>query len=397
MNNIYKIRSEMIREKIGSVIGKKVVIVCCGNLGKELCDCLIENNIEPECFFDNSIKKIGDKILGIPIEPISNKGDGYIYMIANNNIIDRENISIQLRNKGILQKNIMEISYDDAWEFWKNLPESKYEEEISKLYFDVFGEAMNWDKPRRYNEIINYEKVNAIDNDRKKVLADKYLAREYVANMIGEEHLVEYLGVWDSGEDIDFDSLPESFVLKTNNGSGRNILVKNKRSINRKNVILMLNHWLSMDYGYQGLALNYKGIVPKIICEEYLEGLAETVYDYDVFCFRGEPRYIWVISGSHRSNAKASFYDTNWNKLESVSYGYPYDPDVVPKPDQLEDILEYSKKLCKDFKHCRVDWYVMPEGRILFSEITFATWGGLKHFVPEEWDQKFGQMILGEL
>lgn len=386
----------MIQEKIDKARLKSIVIVCCGKYGQALLQLLRESGLVVEAFFDNDYVKQGTIVNGVPVEAFSNKGLNCIYYIANEQYTIREKIKKQLTNIGIEEDSIVEISSDDEWSYWKNLPEERYKEEISRLYFEAFGKEMNWEHPTRYSEIINYEKLYAKDNAKKSAFADKYKARDYVAEVIGEEHLVKYLGVWDKAEDIDFSVLPDKFVLKTNNGSGRNILVKNKKELNEEETRQILNRWMGMDYGYYGLALHYKGIEPRIICEEYLDGLAETVYDYDIFCFHGKPRYIWVISGSHRKEAKAAFYDLDWNKIDGVSFGYPYDPDYAPKPDKLDVIIGFSEKLCKGFKHARVDWYIMPDGRVLFSEITFASWGGLKKFEPQEWDEVFGRMILEE-
>ncbi len=388
------IGKRMISEKIVMLADNKVVIVCCGKLGRRVLSILRERDINVECFFDNNEKLQGQLVDGVMVEAFSNKGENVKYIVANAQHLLFDVLKQQLVECGVEDNSIIEISSDDEWRYWKNLPEEDYQNEISELYYESFGRNMNWETPTTYNEIINYEKINATDIEKKRVLSDKYRVREYVANAIGEEHLVKLLGIWDKVEEIDFDKLPSKFVLKVNNASGRNILVKDKSAINESEVCETLNYWLSMDYGYNSLALHYKGIPPKIICEEYLDGLAETVYDYDVFCFHGEPKYIWCIYGSHRDYAKASFYDLEWNKIDNAYYGYPYDPDIAPKPEGLQTILDFSAKLSKDFRHARVDWYIMPDGRVLFSEITFATWGGLKKLVPEEWDHTFGKLIL---
>ena len=150
---------------------------------------------------------------------------------------------------------------------------------------------------------------------------------------------------------------------------------------------------LYLNYSYYYLALHYSGIKPKIYCEEYLDGLAETQYDYDIYCFHGEPRYIWRINGSHRIGCTAAFYDMDWKKQE-FSYGYPMDHNTVDKPAEMDKILEFSKLLSQSFIHARVDWYIMPGGKIYFSEITFCTWGGLRRFCPDKYDEVFGKLIL---
>lgn len=387
------LKAKMIKGKLEKICGKNIVVVCYGNIGLEVLGCLKELGMQIDCFFDNNMQKQGKCESGVFVEAMSNKGEGYVYLICNNDYHTRKHLNKQLEEVGVDPDSIIELSDDDARDYYEQLPENEYINEISELYFDVFNKKMRWDNPITYNELINYEKVFAKDNDKKRLLVDKYNARKLVGEIIGEEYLVKYLGVWNNPDEIDFSLLPEKFVLKTNNGSSRNILVQDKDKIDVAETKELLNYWLKRDYGYQGLALHYKGINPKIVCEEYLDGLAEIAYDYDVFCFHGEPEYIACIKGSHRKNACCGYYNTKWEKQE-FSYGWPFDPDIAPKPQNFDLILELSRQLSKNFRHCRVDWYIMPDGKVLFSEITFATWGGLKRFEPECWDKKFGQLCM---
>ncbi|SCY09645.1 TupA-like ATPgrasp [Lachnospiraceae bacterium XBB2008] len=381
----------------------KYIIIGAGKIGYELFDALHSLGVDVVAFMDNDKSKHGKSYRNVSIqnlckyEALDDAFDkdmsGYLYLIAINNRKAQRTIMNQLEGYGIDSDRIKICDRDLEYQYRKNLPEDRYRDEIDQLYANSFGVKMNWEHPTSYSEIINWEKIYGSDLELKRELTDKYLAREYVKKQIGETHLVRYLGVWDKPEQINFDALPNSFVIKLNNGSGRNIIVKDKSTIDVGIIIEELEYWMDRDYFFYKFESNYRGIKPRIICEEYLEGLAETVYDYDVFCFHGEPKYIWCISGSHREEAKASFYDLEWNRQDGVSYGYPYDPVLAPKPEQLDLIIEYSRKLSDGFRHCRVDWYLMPDGRVLFSEITFVSWGGLRHFIPEDWDKKFGLLI----
>jgi len=257
--------------------------------------------------------------------------------------------------------------------------------------YEKFGKPINWQKPETYNEKINWEKIN-IKDERRTRLADKYLVREWIKEQIGEKYLTQLYGVWDNACDINFDKLPNQFVLKLNNGSGRNIIVKDKSKFNQVEVCQKLNEWREHNFAYNSFELHYKNIIPKIICEEYLEGLAESVYDYNIYCFHGKPEYIWCIKGSHRPGCQASFYNKKW-EMQSFSYGYPKDPVLAPRPSKLEEMLKLSETLSKEFEHVRVDWYNLPDGRVLFGEMTFSTWSGLMHFEPEEYDLVFGNLI----
>ena len=157
-------------------------------------------------------------------------------------------------------------------------------------------------------------------------------------------------------------------------------------------VCQQLNEWKVHNFAFESYELHYKDIIPKIVCEEYLEGVAENVYDYNIYCFHGEPEYIWCIRESHRPGCRASFYNKEW-EMQPFSYGYPKDPVLAPRPEKLEEMLELSKILCKEFQHVRVDWYNLPDGRVVFGEMTFSTWGGLMHFEPKEYDIVFGRLI----
>ena len=373
--------------------GESVIIVGAGVRGRELLEHLLkESDISVEAFFDNNDALEGSRIKNIKVlKPCRMEGKNYMYVVAFDKAALREELRSQLQGLGIQKKEIVTYYYCRDYDYMSSLGEEHYKDELDEIYYECFGKRMNWKTPVTYNEKINWEKFN-IKDERRTKLADKYLVRDWVKEKIGEQYLTKSYGAWDDAYDIDFDSLPDAFVLKVNNGSTRNIVVKNKAEINREEVCRQLNEWKDKNFAYVSFELHYKDIVPKIICEEYLEGMAESVYDYNIYCFHGEPDYIWCIKGSHMPDCMASFYDKEWN-MQPFSYGYPKDPVLAPRPEQLEKMLELSRVLCKEFEHVRVDWYNMPDGRVLFGEMTFSTWSGLMHFVPEEYDEFFGKLI----
>lgn len=386
------INSRMITSISHNTKFDKFVIVGAGKVGKELLHCLLSLQKEVIAVFDNDIEKIGKVIEGVVVEKPYKVDETCLYILAVNDRRQQACLKDQMLSLGIDAEVLTICDRSMEYKYWSSLKPEQYQAEIDSLYYETFNRKMDWENPKSYNEIINWEKINAEDMELKTRLSDKFLVREWVANKIGEEFVPKLLGVWDDPSEIDFSKLPDSFVLKMNNASGRNILVKNKNDVNKDEIIEQLNIWLERNFGYQSLAFQYKDIVPKIICEEYLEGLAETALDYDVYCFHGEPKYIWCIKGSHRDQTWTAFYDTEW-KRQNFTYGYPGGLNDIPRPEQLDEILEYSKILSKGFRHVRVDWYILEDGRVLFSEMTFATWGGLKHFDPEEWDYTFGRLI----
>lgn len=387
----------MVRISLKNVLDKAknvkgIVIVGAGKNGKELLD-LIQNEDSSKiiAFFDNNQYLQGKEVKGVSVLIPYNMGNEYLYVITVYNAQDRERLRIQLKDLGIDEERIVACHYQKDYEYFSTLDEKYYQEEISEQYKDVFGKEMNWENPTTYTEIINWEKLNVKD-ERKTLLADKYSVREWIREKIGDEHLTKLYGVWENAEEIDFDALPKAFVLKPNHCSGHNIDVKDKTVVNIEEVRKKLNSSLKINYAYQCYEFHYKDIIPKIICEEYLEGVAENVYDYNIYCFHGEPEYIWCIKGSHRPECRASFYNKNW-EMQPFSFGYPKDPILAPKPEKLEKMLELSRILSKDFEHVRVDWYNLPDGRVLFGEMTFASWAGLKKFEPEEYDLLFGELI----
>lgn len=384
----------MVKRSLNYVIkraeeSEKTIIVGAGNRGKELQSYLEKRPVNIEAFFDNNEALIGTFINSIPVfRPFKTNG---IYIIAVDKPEYRNEFRTQLRELGIEKEDIITYYSYREYEYLSTLEEEYYEEEIREKYYEVFGKELNWDKPVTYNEKINWEKLNVIDK-RRTQLVDKYLVREWVKEKIGDKYLTKLWNVWDNVNDIDFEQLPERFVLKLNNGSGRNIIVKDKLQIDQGEIRRQLEEWKRNNYAFHTFEMQYKDVVPKIICEEYLEGVAESVYDYNIYCFHGEPMYIWCIKGSHRPGCQASFYNKEWEK-QPFSYGYPEDPVLAPKPEKLDEMLELSRILCKEFQHVRVDWYNLPDGRVLFGEMTFSTWSGLMRFVPEEYDTLFGKLI----
>lgn len=371
---------------------KAIIIVGAGIRGKELLQQLKQDDsINIEVFFDNNEEIIGTYIDEIRIvKPCKYGAKGILYVIAVDLPENRRNLHSQLLAQGISTDDIITYFCND-YEYLENLEEKYYLEELQEMYSKQFGKKINWEHPVTYTEKINWEKLN-IKDERRTRLADKFLVRDWVREQIGEKYLIKLYDVWDDVEEINFKALPDSFVLKLNNGSGRNIIVKDKAQIDQQQVCRKLKQWKETNYAYETFEFHYKDIIPKIICEEYLEGVADSVYDYNIYCFHGEPEYIHCIKGAHRQEGKASFYTKDWEMMP-FSCGYPRDDTPAPKPAQLEEMLRLSRILSKDFKHVRVDWYDLPDGRVLFGEMTFASWAGLYKWEPEEYDTFLGNMI----
>lgn len=371
------------------------VIVGAGTRGMELLTELAYNHVFIKTIFDNDPLKIGMQEKGITVEkPHLVLSDDILYIVAVDDMYVRSELVLQLINLGIKKEQIMEFSFKDDFSYYqyaKSLSESNYKAEVDGLYEEVFGKKINWLAPKTYNEKLNWEKIY-INNTKKTQCADKYLVRNYVREVIGEQYLTKLYGVWEKAEDIDFVALPKSFVLKLNNGSGHNIVVKDKSQLQVVKTIKLLNYWLNLNLFYLTFERQYKDISPRILCEEYLPGVAESIYDYQFYCFNRAVQYIWCINGSHLPNCKASFYNNEW-KLQPFAYGYPADTFVHEKPTHFDKMINIAKTLCKEFSHVRIDLYDLPDGRIIFGEMTFTTWAGLMKFVPNEYDEEWGNLL----
>ncbi len=369
------------------------IVVVGASSGTDMQSFLMENNILISEYFDNSELFVGTDVNGTRVsKPYKVNLEKVLYIISAKSEKNQEALKQQLHSLEIESEHIETVPvYKSDVDKLPYMTEEEMLEEISNYYTARMGKIPNLENPTSYTEKVNASKIY-MGNERCTLLADKYLVKEFIKNELGEKYVVPLFGVWENAEDINYDSLPDKFVLKVNNASGRNILVKNKKELNIEETNKQLNAWLKENYGYVGFSLQYRGIQPRIICEEYLDELAESVYDYQFFCFHGEPRYIWCINGSHRAGCRAAFYDLDWN-MQPFSFGYPKDDIVAPKPSKLEEMIEISKKLSKGFEHVRVDLYEMPDGRLLFGEMTFQTWGGCRRFYPPEYDYIMGKMF----
>lgn len=259
---------------------------------------------------------------------------------------------------------------------------------IKGQYREMTGHDLDLDNPKRYTEKIQWRKLYD-DNPLYSVLADKYAVREWVKEKIGEEYLIPLLGVWRRAEDIDFDLLPDSFVLKTNNAYKTNIIVRNKKKINRKHVIEQMNHWLAYPFWAESGEFQYKDISPMIVAEKYMkcEGSKDLV-DYKFFCFGGKP-WCCIVDVDRYHGHKRIVYDLDWIQQDWRINQYETYADGIEKPAQLKAMLALVETLCEGFSHVRVDLYLIDQ-KIYFGEMTFTPSSGYMHFHPDEYDYILG-------
>lgn len=257
----------------------------------------------------------------------------------------------------------------------------------------MMGYPLDLKHPKTYNEKLQWLKLN----DRRSeyiTMVDKYAAKGYVAKIIGEEHIIPTIGVWDNVEEINFGSLPKQFVLKCTHDSGGVVICKDKDAFDGKAAIEKLRKGLKKSFYYYTREWPYKNVKPRIIAERYMED--ESGYeltDYKFFCFKGKPEYMFIATDRYNKEeeTKFDFYDMEFNHLPFTN-GHPNAVKHIEKPAGFEKMKELAAKLSKGIPHVRVDLYNV-NGQIFFGELTFFHWSGFVPFDPEEWDVKFGQLI----
>jgi hypothetical protein len=229
-------------------------------------------------------------------------------------------------------------------------------------------------------------------------MVDKYAVKEYVATIIGEEYIIPTLGVWDRPEDIDWDSLPDKFVLKTTHGGGGTgvIICKDKTTFDKDDAIAKLKKSLDKCIYKSLREWPYKNVRKRIIAETFLEesySIKNTcgLSDYKFYCFDGEPQIMMVSVGRFSDNLCFDYYDMKWNKT-SLLLGGP-NSDINHKcPSCFEEMKNLCKKLSKDIPHVRCDFYII-NNKPLFGELTFFDGSGLMKFLDHTWNYKLGAMI----
>lgn len=274
--------------------------------------------------------------------------------------------------------------------FLKKMSDEKY----LKLFFkERFGYALDLENPKTFNEKLQWLKLY----DRKPIystMVDKYEVKKYVADAIGEEYIIPTLGVWDNFDEIDFDALPEQFVLKCTHDSGGLIICRDKNSLDKDAAKEKIDRCLKRNYYWHGREWPYKNVRPRIIAEKYMEDSAtQELRDYKFFCFSGEMKVMFIASERYneKTETRFDFFDRQFQHLDFRN-GHP-NADIPPaKPEKFEEMCVLAEKLARDIPLLRVDFYEV-NGEIYFGELTFSHWSGMMPFEPKKWDEKLGDWI----
>ena len=264
-----------------------------------------------------------------------------------------------------------------------------------KLYYHFrVGKKMNIENPITFNEKLQWLKFN-YRFPLQSVVSDKWLVRNYVEEKIGKEYLIPLLGVWENYNDINFNKLPNKFVLKCNHDSGGLVVCKDKNKLDYKKAKDKIEKSLKSNFYYIGREYQYRNIKPRIICEEFISDHGNVPMDYKIYCFNGKPDIILVCKDRFSNNShRASylFFDQNW-KFQPLNKGDEKLCHVdIPKPKNLDKMIKIAKKLSEDFVFARIDLYNI-DGKIYFGEITLSPNSGFDPDIKYETDLMLGKKL----
>ena len=271
------------------------------------------------------------------------------------------------------------------------MPDALY---LKLCYRSSFHKKLDLQNPKTYNEKLQWMKLY----DRNPLyctLVDKVAVRDYVAEHVGEEYLIPMVGgPWNSPEEIDFDALPEQFVLKCNHGSTTNIICRDKSKLDVEEARKKLRKWLNTSWYWYGREWPYKDLKPRIYAEKYMEDEEDReLRDYKFFCFRGKPEFMLVSTdrGNSSKQTHGDFFDMDYQHLP-FHKKHPNAENPPAKPRNFAAMKELAGKMAKDLPAVRIDLYDV-NGRIYFGEYTFFSGSGFGPFYPDQWDATIGEMI----
>ena len=369
--------------------------------------------IRVDFFADNNVPEGTEIVDGILVKSIQ-----YLYDNCKHTVVfvgvssnyQRE-ISKQLTDHGFSEEQVIIADSSFSGRFIAELDHST--EEMKKKYYAIYddktyldelfrkfaGYEPNLEHPETFNEKLQWLKLF----DRRleySTMVDKYEVKKMVLNKIPEINVINTVGIWDSYDNIPFDTFPDSFVLKCTHDSGSVLVVKEKSEFDPAFYRDRFNNALNRNYYYSCREWPYKNVQPRIMAEEYKEvpGKKSLVdesgtelKDYKFFCFNGKPRIIQTIENDKQKDEVIDYYDTNWQLLD-LRQNFPNSPNGMTRPLNLEKMLEYAELLSEGHPFIRVDFYEI-DNKVYFSEFTFFSDAGFASFSPEKWDLILGQYI----
>ena len=292
---------------------------------------------------------------------------------------------------------VLKYIFDADCRFRVNASQGLYKSMDDKMFLQRYykartGRGLELDNPKTFNEKLQWLKLHD-RNPYYSELVDKARVKTIVASIIGEQHIIPTYGVWERFDDINFDSLPDQFVLKCTHDSHSVFICKDKKTFDMKTARNKINRALNKNYYLQSREWPYKNVKPRVLAEKYMvDESGVELKDYKVLCFNGEPKLIELHQGRFADKHYQDFYDLNWKKTTICNIHEELHPEVFPKPVCLEEMLEFSQMLSKDIPHVRVDWYIINE-KLYFGELTFYDASGFDLFKDDKDDLMLGSWI----
>ncbi|MBE8951573.1 MAG: hypothetical protein SR1Q7_00310 [Quinella sp. 1Q7] len=280
----------------------------------------------------------------------------------------------------------------------KNLNPQFYSAVVAQGFRQRMRRPLNLTNPRTFTEKLQWIKLYDATPIKSR-LTDKYLVRRWIADKIGAQYLIPLLGVWDDFDDIDFDDLPDQFVLKCNHGSGMNVIVRDKSTFDKRAAREKINAWLAFDYSALFLELHYTRIKRKIIAEKFMaNGDLPDIDNYKFWCFNGEPNFCGFDSGrtadGNINNLRIDYFDMDWqpNGFENGAHPNSEHPENIPQPKNFELMKKLAATLAEGFDFVRVDLYEV-DGHVYFGEMTFTPGAGNFYYKSAGTDEYLGSLL----
>ena len=256
-------------------------------------------------------------------------------------------------------------------------------------YFLKRGKILRLNPPKTYGEKLQWLKLHD-RNPEYCTMVDKIAARDFVAARVGEKYLIPEIARYDRVEDINWEKLPNRFVMKCAHGSSANILCRDKDLLDIEDAKQKLNGWMQRNWFWVSREWPYKDIPARILVETFLPSEEDVPRDYKILCFDGEPKYI-IVDFDRFTNHTRNYYDTDWNRLDMTNR-HPNYLEPVERPHELDEMLDVARKLSQGVRHLRVDLYAVS-GKVYFGELTFYHGYGMEEYSPESFEYEMGSLI----
>lgn len=270
------------------------------------------------------------------------------------------------------------------------IPDRMY---LSLVYFIKTRNFMHWKNPKKLNEKLQWLKIYN-RNDEDTLLVDKYSVKDIIAKKIGKQYIISTLGVWENANDIEWDKLPNKFVLKCTHDSHSVIVCKDKKSLNKQEIIDFLNDCLKRNLFWLAREWPYKNVKPRVIAEEFIEAKdGSELVDYKFYCYGGKPQYFMYSLGEATHSPKNHKFGMD---LKSIDYKFKTTPSISEKeivfPENIDEMIRIVNELCVGKPHVRIDLFNV-DGKIYFGEITFFSGAGFINMISREYSNYLSMLI----